>query len=435
MSGPDPIPRDQELLWLLALTSIPDIGPIRAARLVAAFGSAFAAMHAAQAQLAQVKSISHAFASVIIRSRPAAVDDAKAELQRAQAMSLRLLMRGDPEYPELLRPLPDAPPLLYVRGEFDPASRDRYALAIVGSRACSHYGMEQAGRFASVLASSGITIVSGGARGIDTAAHRAALRAGGRTIVVQACGLSNTYPPENQKFFDEIVAEGRGVVISELPLKTEPKAENFPARNRIVSGLSLGVLVIEAGLRSGSLITARLAAEEHGREVMALPGRVDSPTSRGCLELIKSGGAALVTEPADVIALIESPARHHYGGTHADRYSPAEQQPLLPLGAPTDSHPARDEAPPKKSRRKKPSSTSEPNDTTSAPRDLGESSLDARADTPPDPVLRALTEPLTLDALIAQTGMDPGALRASLTLLEIQGRVRRDGPRFEKISK
>lgn len=434
MSGPDPIPRDQELHWLLALTSIPDIGPVRAARLVAAFGSAFAAMHAAQAQLASVRGISHAFAAAIIKARAAAVDDAKAELDRAQSMSLRLIMRGDPEYPELLRPLPDAPPLLYVRGQFDPAGRDRFALAIVGSRACSHYGMEQAGRFASVLASSGITIVSGGARGIDTAAHRSALRAGGRTVVVQACGLSNTYPPENHKFFDEIVTEGRGVVISELPLKTEPKAENFPARNRIVSGMSLGVLVIEADLRSGSLITARLAAEEHGREVMALPGRVDSPTSRGCLELIKSGGAALVTEPADVIALIESPARHQHDGTHADRYALAEQQPLLSLGAPSESPPAHREAP-KKMKSAKATSASETHATASTEPARAEQATDQRSTATNDPVLQALSEPLTLDALMTQTGMDAGALRASLTMLEIQGRVRRDGPRFEKTAK
>lgn len=435
MSGPDPIPRDQELHWLLALTSIPDIGPIRAARLVAAFGSAFAAMHAAQAQLASVRGISHAFAAAIIKARAAAVEDAKAELDRAQSMSLRLIMRRDHEYPELLRPLPDAPPLLYVRGQFDPAGRDRFALAIVGSRACSHYGMEQAGRFASVLASSGITIVSGGARGIDTAAHRSALRAGGRTIVVQACGLSNTYPPENHKFFDEIIAEGRGVIISELPLKTEPKAGNFPARNRIVSGMSLGVLVIEADLRSGSLITARLAAEEHGREVMALPGRVDSSTSRGCLDLIKSGGAALVTEPADVIALIESPARHHHDGTHADRYAIAEQQPLLPLGAPSDSPPARDEAPPKMNCQKKPSSSSEERGATPTEPARAGPTCDSSERSIGDPILQALSEPRTLDALITQTGMDAGALRASLTMLEIQGRVRRDGPRFEKTSK
>ncbi len=434
MSGPDPIPRDQELHWLLALTSIPDIGPIRAARLVAAFGSAFAAMHAAQAQLASVRGISHAFAAAIIKARVAAVEDAKAELDRARSMSLRLIMRGDPEYPELLRPLPDAPPLLYVRGQFDPAGRDRFALAIVGSRACSHYGMEQAGRFSSVLASSGITIVSGGARGIDTAAHRSALRAGGRTVVVQACGLSNTYPPENEKFFDEIIAEGRGVIISELPLKTEPKAENFPARNRIVSGMSLGVLVIEADLRSGSLITARLAAEEHGREVMALPGRVDSPTSRGCLELIKSGGAALVTEPADVIALIESPARHQHGGTHADRYALAEQQPLLPLGAPSDSPPARIDAP-KRAKRVNATSASETRSETTTEHTRAEQAGDQHARAIDDPILHALSEPLTLDALMTQTGMDVGALRASLTMLEIQGRVRRDGPRFEKTSK
>lgn len=413
-------PRDEELRWLLALTHTPGLGPILIANLLRRFGSATAAANAPAAELAGLRGIGRERAKALADARSASLDLARTEIDRAQARSIRFVMRSDPDYPELLRPLPDAPPLLYVRGMFDTAGADRYALAVVGSRACTHYGMEQAGRFASVLASSGITIVSGGARGIDTAAHRAALRAGGRTVVVQGCGLAHTYPPENQALFDEIVNNGRGVVMSELPLDTPPKSENFPARNRIVSGMSLGVLVVEADQRSGALITARLAAEDHGREVMAIPGRVDSSASRGCLELIKSGGAALVTEPGDVIALIETPARHHHDGTHASRYAPAEQQPLSPLGDTPDDAPINDAQ-------------------IKATQDVGANSTPTNDGASLDPASRAvwsaLAEPMTLDQLAQVVGMEPGTLRGTLTMLEIQGRVHRDGPRFERSSK
>jgi DNA processing protein len=308
----------------------------------------------------------------------------------------------------LLAEFEDSPPILYVRGTIEGSTRDRYPVAIVGSRHCTTYGMEQAERFGSVLAQAGLTIVSGGARGIDTAAHRGAVKSGGRTIAVLGCGLAHCYPPENKELFDRIVGStggvensGGGAIVSELPLSTPPTAENFPARNRIISALSLGVIVIEAGVGSGALITARQATEEHGREVMALPGRIDSEASRGSNELLKSGGAAIVTEPGDVLSLLESPARHTFGGTHESRYVPHEARATL-----FDAQAA--------------------NDSTTAPavQDSNEPPSDATR------ILAALVEPRTFEELGRLTNLEPGALRTRLTMLEIERRVVREGTRL-----
>lgn len=308
----------------------------------------------------------------------------------------------------MLAQIPDAPPLLYVRGELHAGTHDRYPVAIVGSRRCTAYGHEQATRFAGALASAGLTIVSGGARGIDTAAHRGAIMAGGRTIVVQGCGLSNCYPTENASLYEDII-RGRGAIVSELPMTAPPEAENFPARNRIISGLSLGVIVIEAQLGSGSLITARQAVEEHGREVMAVPGRVDSSASQGTHELLKKGEAALVTEPKDVLELLETPARHHFQGTHESRYAVA-------MGSAENTDPSLFGSP------------------EGGVADRGVSvAAAAQRPTPADSwsnqsaqaaILSALGEPATIDRLCDLTGLSPHELQAELTLLELQGRVR-----------
>ena len=187
-----------------------------------------------------------------------------------------------------LKAIYDPPPVLYVKGTLSRA--DNLAMAIVGCRRCTHYGTEQATRFAHLLASTGFTIVSGLARGIDSAAHQGALAAKGRTIAVQGCGLANVFPPENKKLMERIIESG--AVVSELPLTYEPLSENFPARNRIIAGLSMGVLVVEATHRSGALISAK-AAMENNREVMAVPGRIDSPASAGCHRLIKEGAGLI----------------------------------------------------------------------------------------------------------------------------------------------
>jgi len=210
---------------------------------------------------------------------------------------VEIIALEDPRYPAALAAIHDRPAVLYVRGRLE--RTDALAMGIVGSRRCTHYGMEQAERFAQLLGRAGFTVVSGGARGIDTAAHRGALAGGGRTIAVMGCGLCQIYPRENDKFFDQIVSEDRGALVSELPMKTAVLGGNFPTRNRIISGLSLGVLIVEAARRSGSLHTAREAAEQ-GRVVFAVPGRVDSPLSQGTNELIRNG-AILVQNLDDIL--------------------------------------------------------------------------------------------------------------------------------------
>jgi DNA processing protein len=234
-----------------------------------------------------------------LREAAGAVD---AELARAVAAGVRVICPDDAElYPVLLRSIPDPPVVLYVRGTLEP--RDLNSLGIVGSRRCTYYGREQAERFAALLASAGFTVISGGARGVDSAAHRGALaQPQGRTIAVLGSGVDVAYPPENAGLFDQIAK--RGAVVSEFPLGTPPNKENFPRRNRIVSGMSRGVMVVEADVKSGALITARQAVEDHGRPVFALPGRVDNPQSAGPHKLIREG-AVLVETLDDIVHALD----------------------------------------------------------------------------------------------------------------------------------
>ncbi|MBN1359661.1 MAG: DNA-processing protein DprA [Sedimentisphaerales bacterium] len=278
--------------WL-KLIRADGVGPVAFGRILKRFGSVDAALGASVSELTKVDGIGFKTAERIAATRD--TFDAAAELELAEKLGVWLLHLQDPRYPTLLKQIYDPPPVLYVRGTLD--SRDTLSVAIVGSRHCSIYGQEQASRLAHLLAASGFTIVSGLARGIDTAAHQGALAAGGRTIAVQGCGLAHIFPPENGKLFELITHNG--ACISELPLRYEPLRENFPPRNRIIAGLSLGTLVIEAGLRSGALITAHTALESN-REVMAVPGKVDSPLSQGPHQLIKQG-ARLVEAVEDVM--------------------------------------------------------------------------------------------------------------------------------------
>jgi DNA processing protein len=396
---------------MLALTMIPGLGPVLIARAVRALGGAQRVLEAGPGQLATVEGIGPERARAFFEHKPRAMDLAHAELARAAALGAAIVTIDDPAYPPLLREVPSAPPLLYVRGQLNCESDDRFCVALVGSRACTPYGLEQSARFASFLAASGLTVVSGGARGIDTSAHQAALRAGGRTIVVLGCGVGRAYPPENRQLFDRIVSEGRGAIISELPVSTEPEAKNFPARNRLISGLSLGVVLVEAARGSGSLITARQAVEEHGREVFAVPGRVDSPASEGTNDLIKQGGAMLVTNPADVLAALESAARHQHAGTHASRFAPSQADLFTPQTQPqTQPQPQPQTAP-----------------LAPTPEPLGLSPDQVKIFT----ALHAAGTALPIDRLVASTGLSAQRVAAELTMLELRRAVVRRAGAFE----
>jgi DNA processing protein len=274
------------LIHWLQLTMTQGVGPILTRRLIEHVGSAEAACEATPHTLQQIEGIGEAKSRHIAASLKNSLDAAQRELDKAAQLGVRVVCPEDAEYPLLLKHIHDPPNLLYLKGAFEP--RDLNSIAIVGSRKCSIYGREQAERFGGLLGGAGFTVISGGARGIDSAAHRGAMQhPAGRTIAVLGSGVDVVYPPENKTLFHQIAE--RGAVVSEFPLGTQPLAENFPKRNRIVSGLSRGVLVIEAAdVKSGALITARLAGE-HGRDMFALPGRVDNPLSIGPHQLIRDG--------------------------------------------------------------------------------------------------------------------------------------------------
>ena len=284
----------------LRLLLVKGLGPRTLNRLIEKLGTHEAIVTASADQLAASLEVQLASAKALREAIDAA--DPAAERALMAEHNVRLVVAGDADYPALLAQVDDPPCGLWVRGTL--SSEDSTSVAIVGSRQCTAYGREQAARFGALLAQTGLTIISGGALGIDGEAHRGALRAKGRTIAVLACGLATAYPPEHAPLFDQIVAAG-GAVVSEMPMATAPRATLFPRRNRIISGMSMGVLVIEAAQRSGALITARIAAEEHGREVMALPGRIDSPASAGCNGAIRDGWAAVVLDHADVLRQLD----------------------------------------------------------------------------------------------------------------------------------
>ncbi len=291
--SPESPPSDLNLLDLLRLSMVPGVGPQTSRALLARFGSPARVLSATIAELKGVPNVGPKLAEKIARARQD--HDAEAELALCQRSNVRILARKHPEYPPPLENIPDPPALLYCKGILEP--RDQIAIAIVGSRHGSPYGMRVAERLASGLARVGVTVISGLARGIDAAAHRGALRAGGRTIAVLANGLASVYPPEHEDLARGVVEAG--ALISEMPMQQMPLAGLFTQRNRVISGLSLGVVVVEATPRSGSLSTANHAMEQN-REVFAVPGPVDSLSSRGCHRLIRDG-ARLVETVDDIL--------------------------------------------------------------------------------------------------------------------------------------
>ncbi len=280
---------------LLTLNSIYELGSIRIKRLLEYFGSAEKVLCASGDKLRRVEGISGLLSQNIIKNKHKW--EVKQELELAEKNGIEIITLQDKSYPQNLKTIYDPPIVLYVKGRI--LESDRSAVAIVGSRRASIYGLSCAEKFSLQLAELGITVVSGMARGIDSAGHRGALKAKGRTIAVLGSGLLNIYPPENKELFEQIYKSG-GAVISEFPLLTKPLAGNFPRRNRIISGLSLGVIVVEASRNSGALITADLGLEQ-GREVFAVPGKVDAVNSLGVNALIKQG-AKLVTSIEDILS-------------------------------------------------------------------------------------------------------------------------------------
>ena len=283
--------RDDLTSWI-ALKSVEGVGSVAFRNLLAAYGSPRRVFEASLPDLQQAAGLNHKTARNIKDFR--GWERARDEIARAGREGVSILTCTDPAYPERLRRIYDCPPLLYIKGRLDAAD---IPVAVVGSRNASPYGRYVTERLCREMAQRGLTVVSGLARGIDTCAHRGALAGRGRTVAVMGCGIDVIYPPENRKLHAEIAE--RGAVVTEFPFGTEPDRPHFPARNRIISGLSLGVLIVEAGEKSGSLITARCALDQ-GREVFAVPGGIDQPGSRGTNRLLRQG-AKLVENVEDIL--------------------------------------------------------------------------------------------------------------------------------------
>jgi len=287
---------DDDLGFWIALTRVTRIGPRRFDLLLNAFGSAHAVWVASESNLIAAGLDRRTTASLLEARRKV---DPSIETRNLERFGARALRSQDPDYPERLKTIYDPPPVLYVQGELDPP--DQPSIAIVGTRGATTYGKMAAERMANGLAEAGITVISGLALGVDAAAHRGALASGGRTIAVMASGLDRIYPSQHAQLAKDITRSG--ALITEFPIGTKPDAVNFPRRNRVISGVSSGTLVVEAGGRSGALITAAFAAEQ-GRDVFAIPGSIFSPVSQGTNSLIRDG-ATPVTSIDDILAELQ----------------------------------------------------------------------------------------------------------------------------------
>jgi DNA processing protein len=281
----------------VTLNMIEHVGPVRARLLLEHFGDAPKILAATKSELLRVRNIGEDTAEAIANWEKSV--DLPGELKRIQDFGCHVLISSDENYPASLREIYDPPLVLYVRGEL--TAKDKNAVAMVGSRQTTQYGLETARKLAYQLAYVGVTVVSGGARGIDTAAHQGALSAKGRTIAVLGTGINLIFPTENAELFERIAANG--AVITQFPFNRPAHKQSFPIRNRIVAGMTLGTVVVEANLSSGALITANFATE-YGRQIFAVPGRIDSPRSKGCHDLIKKG-AKLCEGVEDILSEFE----------------------------------------------------------------------------------------------------------------------------------
>jgi DNA processing protein len=379
---------DRERGCWAAFNRVPGIGPVRVRRLLAGFGSLSAAWDAPGAELVRAGLDRRSVAALrALRERVGP----EGELERARRAGARVLTWQDGDYPARLTTIPDPPPVLYVRGTLLP--QDERALAMVGTRRPTLYGRDVAERLAQALAAAGLTVVSGLAKGIDTHAHRGALAGGGRTLAVLGNGPDVVYPPENRRLAAAIAESG--ALLTDYPPGTGPEAQNFPPRNRIISGLAPAVLVVEAGERSGALITCRYALDQ-GRDVFAVPGPVTSPVSRGCHELIQDG-ARLVASAEDVLTALDGPSAVAGAAARAER---AAQQLALDLASPAGAEAG-------------PAARTRPDD---------------------DPATASLLEALAgagsaahVDQLARALGRPVQDVAGALTRLELAGRVRHVG--------
>ncbi len=377
---------EEALKYWIALKAVEDVGCVGFKALLTAFPSPRAVFSATARTLQAVPGIGPKTADHICSFS----DWAMAEKEVSQAAKLRvaIVTCEDPRYPQNLLNIYDYPPFLYVKGSLSPAE---VSIAIVGSRIASTYGRYVTEKLSRELALTGITVISGLARGIDAAAHRGALAGKGRTIAVLGCGLDVVYPPENRELAEAVAASG--ALVTEFPFQTPPNAPNFPSRNRIISGISLGVVVVEAGEKSGSLITARIAAEQ-GRSVFAVPGAIEAAGSRGTNRLIKQG-AKLIENVEDILEEILPQAG----------LAPAMPSTPTPPPSTGTRHTRQDNA----KNSAAPSSPDHPGGLTGAGGAL----------------LPLITQkPVAVDELIAASGLTAQEVLNGLLVLELQGLIR-----------
>ncbi len=409
-----------ERLDRLGLRLIDGLGNVLFRRLIERFGTAGAVFAASTAELSAVERCP---ANVVRRIKARAFKkDPDTELADLEASGGRLLFFDEPEYPEGLRHIHHPPVMLYVSGELLP--RDRNAVAIVGSRFATRQGLDRARRLAGELAAAGVTVVSGLARGIDTAAHRGAIQAQGRTVAVLGCGLDVDYPPENRELKARIPEVG--AVLTEYPLGYPPDAHHFPVRNRIIAGMCLGLVVVEAGHRSGALISARLALEE-GREVFAVPGDPASTRSRGPERLLDEGAKAVLSAEDVLVELAPQMSGLQERLPGVDEVSREEERPRKKVRDRPPAEPPAAAAKPGKPRAKgrtggrgKKTARAKRPAAAGPPAPEGTAGPDQRAER----IFELLGEkPIHIDLLVRRSGLAAAEVAVTLLNLELAGRV------------